>query len=1553
LILLPLKNMTTFNRMRQFWSSVLFLVMAPVLLAQENPDPGSDHITKFELTQIVPAGDPNDPARWLPGRDTCLMIPDRFGQLKFSIDIVHTYSSSLDLHVVDAQGVHIPCISSGVATIDVIKYTTPFHVVARDSADLVAGVRTIVIPAGANGGTAPTFNGSPSSGNVGISADVPTVAQEDESIESGESYGSCGSCAGSCATPIPPFTLTWDEGDIDARDFHGYYHNTQAAGTSFSGDSTTYLGFDLNPTASITAADFKVTGSGDATIVRVSGTVTSITTGSLYTEVSDVAGPPYSGVEVSQWKSAGSTGGTPLRLTTYMNTDANEITKTTTIGGHSVTTVWRHDPESPSWEIVMGSGLRKKVITLEDNEDPTLRKERHKLYERAAGASGEAAVLVSDVIVTYKNYGFGWKKVKEEVLGMEDNPLVTIWEYWGPSDITSPSSAITGRGLLSRTAGPNGRGAQFQYEDDGMIYTRTKISPFCDDPSGDIEVVWKTDDGSSLGGTRCLDGLIVVDVSSYWDFDTKHENIIAGDDGSYYANVTLSPFGADFGGRPTLVTHRDGTADKLGYSRSLPARTIVWERGELSSGDVIDGIRTTVTTDGNGIVETLEAVDIVTDALLKDSVVTDTDVWGRPEEIKHFHNVSLVETFTYSCCGVATSSDRTGLVTSYAYDDVKRLLKRNVAGVSFQTVFDGLATRQYRYAQSPMTSPTNPSDDDDLVSASGRNLAATEFTVEGRSPATGDMITTSTRTNVYLNPEAVSPNSGGLDAGIGLKTTTVLHSTPDDAATPLEVSLNYIDGRVYETNGNLGTALRYSYELVPSMMWGTWGSLGTITRRLDGTTGMEGTWRMVNGVGMLVSQSDFGVSPIMYNYNYLGQLVRSYDYDGVHMIFDYNNLGERVLSVLDRDHDDAVDYGSDQISFVETRPYAGGPQDVFRTVTKVWKPSAALGSPTVVSQSDLTPDGLESGVERFPGIGGISSGSITAYSGGGDRVVTTTNENGTIATSYYEDGRLMAEALWEAGSIPDATAPADITDVSTAGFISGTAYTYDGLGRLEVTIDSRTGPVTTAYVSDTCDYVASVMDAGSRVTAYAYDDRGRRTSVDLPDSASSGIGFDDLTNVTTTTYYEDGSVKLVDGGQAYKTAYTYDYARRMKTLTTYGDTTATTTWNYDANGLLESKTYPDGPDSGSSPDPGPSYTYTWGGRLKKRIAARGNTTRYDYDTGGRLAYTRYFTAATSQGTVDGASTGNDPVTPDSTFNYDALGRMSGASNLYSTITYAFDPDDLGLATETISIDPDGSFDPPGPDPSRSSVSRTFVRGRDALLRPDGYEFKNGGTVDAEVGYTWGADDGRLATVGGDHAAAWREFDIDYVPKSLNLRSLVIGPVYADLWAWEADRDSLTDRLYLDTQFWSTVLSTYYYVSNDLGQWTKSSRWSDIGSDWIEIDWGYDSKGQVVTADRTLNSSATTFGDRGYSYDGIGNRYRSSRNSTDPGGATGSDLASQRFQPVLEGRSLHRVTDSANLRRGWQPDRRPLPQRKRRRPLVGRGEPNVSQPDIVNRHILCP
>ena len=180
-----------------------------------------------------------------------------------------------------------------------------------------------------------------------------------------------------------------------------------------------------------------------------------------------------------------------------------------------------------------------------------------------------------------------------------------------------------------------------------------------------------------------------------------------------------------------------------------------------------------------------------------------------------------------------------------------------------------------------------------------------------------------------------------------------------------------------------------------------------------------------------------------------------------------------------------------------------------------------------------------------------------------------------------------------------------------------------------------------------------------------------------------------LANVTNTLYFPDGSVKETNGDQTYRTAYTYDYAARMKTMATYriSGLADTTTWNYESwSGRLSSKL-----DAMSM---GPSYTYSNAGRLKTRTWARGYRTRYDY-VSGRLTATRYFTSAASD---TGSNAGNDYYAGDIGYTYNRLGQRLRAVTAFTSsqpatsITYAYNPSaPFHLLSESTAVDPDLTF----------------------------------------------------------------------------------------------------------------------------------------------------------------------------------------------------------------------------------------------------------------------
>ena len=153
-------------------------------------------------------------------------------------------------------------------------------------------------------------------------------------------------------------------------------------------------------------------------------------------------------------------------------------------------------------------------------------------------------------------------------------------------------------------------------------------------------------------------------------------------------------------------------------------------------------------------------------------------------------------------------------------------------------------------------------------------------------------------------------------------------------------------------------------------------------------------------------------------------------------------------------------------------------------------------------------------------------------------------------------------------------------------------------------------------------------------TSTAYDLVGQAWRMTQPDSTYLTNRFDLMGQVTNTS-----------GSRTYPVGYTFDYAGRKATMTTWTNYAsalgaATTTWNYDSQrGWLNNKRYTD--------STGPDYTYTGAGRLLTRAWARqvspGTrlTTTYGYGNGGDLATVMY----------------NGGTTPGLTNTLDRLGRV--------------------------------------------------------------------------------------------------------------------------------------------------------------------------------------------------------------------------------------------------------------------------------------------------------
>lgn len=412
------------------------------------------------------------------------------------------------------------------------------------------------------------------------------------------------------------------------------------------------------------------------------------------------------------------------------------------------------------------------------------------------------------------------------------------------------------------------------------------------------------------------------------------------------------------------------------------------------------------------------------------------------------------------------------------------------------------------------------------------------------------------------------------------------------------------------------------------------------------------------------------------------------------------------------------------------------------------------------------------------------------------------------------------------------------------------SYGYDTLNRRITSTDSRTGMSTTNYKSNTCDLVACVSDPGSRTTAFTYDIRGRRLKTYLP-GYDDALGDADPANapyITETSYFSDNTVNEVSGGQTYRRTYTYDYAQRQKTLTTYGTTTATTEWVYSTTrGFLTEKNYHG--ESGNGPGNTADYTYTAAGRLATRTWERGVTTTYHYDSAGRQDKITY-----------------SDTTPQVDYILDSLNRpvfaIQGTQITGTTLNvteYTYRTDNLTLDTE---ITVEGAYDATATTTqytSSQNFKRTLDRSVDGFLRPTGWTL-NG--TEHSAAYEYRTDDSRLNKVTGNG----QSHTYGYESSAYGLVKTVTSPAHTVTNTYEADRNVLTKK---ENKNGATDLATVNYTVNDIGQRTASTHSGTSNNGATTRAFGYNATGEAVST-----ATDNTVFDRYFNYDGIGNRNES-------------------------------------------------------------------------------
>lgn len=804
--------------------------------------------------------------------------------------------------------------------------------------------------------------------------------------------------------------------------------------------------------------------------------------------------------------------GTPVRTITVENPASTSTPTTIKVteaeAGMGTPRIYEftYSSSTNEWGLVTGGGLKKDYKRITWNGPHTVRTERRTIKN----STNQEVSVESDI---YTNFAWG-----DELTSRINDPigaaLTTTYTYY-----TSTATDGVNYGRLKQKVEHTGYWEKYSYDSRGAL--NKVVSQYLDSAStsGDsdnrVRTIINSDTNPQVAEIETVKGTVVstrytarFGQGEEWDIQatrpgagwTAADNLIT----KTHTHTT-----GDFAGEVSRIEHADGTLTTYAYSVSGGVKTVTQDQGapDPSGQQVESGRRIVRTLDQSGNWLTETTTDIASGLTLEEKEVASRDADGRVTQVDYADGTQ--EEFNYGCCGLESQTDRDGMVTSYAYDALKRVTETTRAGITTRNEYD---------AMDRVTKVTR-------VGSDSSQIVQTQNTYDkaGRLTSTKNALNQQTNyTETYTGGEIT-------------RTATL----PDGSTTRIEKS--YPDGQTKSVGGTGAHPVNYEYGVESGLLFSKEIRVGPS----NATSEWVKTFTDVAGRAVKTVYPDGAAASSEYNSK--GQLTKSMDPDGVTTLYAYDGEGRQSMMAIDADGSGGIDAGgTDRVTSIARSVVTSHGKVVEKEEREIYTTDNST-STVAASITERSVDGLDAWSTQY----GLETHEQKVRTSAGTWTTTATMPDGSVVINAFDQGRLLSRTQ----------------KASSGGTQLGKVeMTYDAHGRLDEEEDARNG--VTAYAYDALDRVTSVTQpsadgvAAGQVTGYTYNTLGFRTKTTLPDASE-----------TVMEYFPTGELKKTSGSQAYTVEYTYDPQGRMATMKTVGQAgNGITTWLYSSQrGWLTAK----------------------------------------------------------------------------------------------------------------------------------------------------------------------------------------------------------------------------------------------------------------------------------------------------------------------------------------------------------------------------------------------